>query len=962
MSDLSETALSLIVSPPEASGGDGALPFEDESVSTQGRVGDDRSWPMPPFPAYAAHEGLAAQEACEVILLSGEVLRGWLSGLDVSDDLARVVQPPERVAIPVRFAHMASVSLSRPLSPLHETGSPAAGGEGAEDARSLMLRHWPRQPYHFVLTNGAELCGQTIGHVEGASGWFLFPPVDGSEDGRVTRLFVPRVSVRTSSIGERLGQMLIEDHQVEPDRVEEVVRKQQAMREQRLGESLLAMQVVTIDQLLAALDKQARMPMMRLGEALVALGHLSQSQLDEALKQQRRDRALPLGELLRKHHLVSVEQVRSAMARKMGYPVVDVQNFPLEPEALGTLPVEAARRWQVLPLMRRGERLVVAMVDPSRKLVVAGLERLSGCSIAPVLAGEADLSRRIEAAYAHANARPADPPALTTSVMGSSVRRVQEALEEAVRSFTGRADDKRDADAVPTLMDVADLAAPTSLMDIQSDAYPTVTGEFVPTDADAAALPVRLPERRPLAALQEVPSKKEAARESRRRTESSPPSKGAATGAAPSASGASASEAGALRRESPLLQTLGDLLQEAQQRGARSVHIEQVTDGDKLRVRLRVDGRMQALRDLPITYRTALPARIKALAELDVTDTRRAQHGRMPVGRIWPGLKLELDVSILPVGGGLEDVVLSVPARLKAMPLENLGLSPGVLDRVKLNIDRAAGLWLSAGPSRSGRTTTLHALLDHLQRDDRVIFALEPLAALTHDGVRRIEVSGRTPGDQAQAIRAAVHAGADVIMVSEFHSKDGIDAALRAVQDGCLVLGAVHARNGAEGVSRMLDLGADPWQLSDALLAVHAQRLAKRLCNSCRMSRPARDQEIATWSDNWMQGMSSADVKDERGRLLEGWFQRFGRDGRLRRYHSPGCERCGSTGVRGRRALHELMVIDRDLRRLIRAGAPAWNLQRQAMSAGMHSLRQDAIETMLAGWISSDEVDLVVDD
>ena len=147
--------------------------------------------------------------------------------------------------------------------------------------------------------------------------------------------------------------------------------------------------------------------------------------------------------------------------------------------------------------------------------------------------------------------------------------------------------------------------------------------------------------------------------------------------------------------------------------------------------------------------------------------------------------------------------------------------------------------------------------------------------------------------------------------------------------------------------------------LADCLSAVHAQRMVRRQCNHCRMSRPARASEVDEWLDAYLRHVAPDDQIGARDALMQDWVERFGRDGRLKRYHSPGCAKCDETGHRGQVALHELLPIGRDLRQLIRAHAPVWHLQRQALRDGMHTLRQDAIEKMLAGVISVEEARMV---
>ena len=232
---------------------------------------------------------------------------------------------------------------------------------------------------------------------------------------------------------------------------------------------------------------------------------------------------------------------------------------------------------------------------------------------------------------------------------------------------------------------------------------------------------------------------------------------------------------------------------------------------------------------------------------------------------------------------------------------------------------------------------------------------------MTLPGVRQIEVNPRVGHTHEQALRAVLSADADVVLIDTIPDAATARLAVEAAVSGRLVLASMPGRTASEAIQRLLDMDVAPWSLGDALLGVHAQRLLRRLCSACRMSRSAKDPEIDEWIEGYFHGAAVEAAEAERAQLRASWLERYGRDGRLRRYQSAGCERCRESGYRGRVAVHELLVISRELRRLIRAGAPAWNLQRQGLVEGMRTMRQDAVEKMLAGLTSLDEVRSVAD-
>jgi type II secretory ATPase GspE/PulE/Tfp pilus assembly ATPase PilB-like protein len=802
---------------------------------------------MPPFASYPPAEPQREPLAVEIEGRSGNLMSGLLVALEPAAGIARVQVPPDRVSLPMRFDQIRRITLQAPILPLSRREGLPAPDEPLSEEQARVLEHHPAQPFTVHLAGGGSFGGVTVGHVEDEVGLFLFMPLD--DRGAVQCSLLPRAAYDRAVLGERLGALLVEEAAVTPAQVEQAMQIQKRSRGQKLGEILVARQIVTPDQLLAALDKQARMPMVRLGEALVALGYLREEQLHEVLGQQVSERVQPLGEVLLGRDWVTPQQLRVAMARKMGYPVVNLTNFHPQNEALALLPLETARVLEVLPLVHRAGRLVVAMQDVSRQAVLEQLAELSGCAIAPALAGAGDLKAAIERAY-------------------------------------------------------ADLPVPVD---------PGTT-----------------------------------------------PEAGEAPAVAPSVLSASESARGG--RDDPVQQLLVTLVADAMGKGASAIHIENHPSEDKLWVRLRRDGRMEPHTELPGRWRTRLVARVKSLAELDGADSRRPQSGRLAFARLMPQHRIELRVTTLPTHGGMEDVVIGLPTRLKALKFEGLGLVAADQERLGAVLARSGGgLILGVGPAGSGRTTTLLAELSRLNQPERKIVSLGERLEATLPGVRQIEVDARAGRPMAAALQAVLQADADVIAIDGLRDVDSAQLALEAAAAGRLVLATATGRNTAEAVQRLLDLGVDRWLLGDTLQVVHAQRLMRRLCSSCRMSRSAREPEIAEWIEGHFHGSHVDAAEAAREQLRADWLARHGRDGKLRRYHSAGCERCRDTGLRGRAAAHELMFVSRELRRLIRAGAPAWNLQRLALQEGLRTLRQDAVEKMLAGLVSLDEVRAVGD-
>jgi type II secretory ATPase GspE/PulE/Tfp pilus assembly ATPase PilB-like protein len=824
------------------------------------------AWPMPPLSSYPLPMAQNGPEPCEVEGRNGQRMAGTLLSLDVVQAVAHVHVPPEAAPLPLRLEQMRSLTLTRPLTPL----SAVLPGALSDEPQRALSAH-PCQPYTVHCGGGHTLTGQTIGHVEQPLGLFVFPPV--GTLGAVTRRFVPRSAYERFEIGPPLGDVLVEQAAVSAADVQDAVQSQKKLRSRKIGEILVAKRIVTLEQLFAALDQQARLPMVRLGDALVALGYVNPDELAEALRQQQRDRALPLGELLTQRQLVSREQVRLAMATKLGFPWVDVEQCPPSPEALGRVPAPLARSLSALPLHFHGGRLVVALPDPTLRSAIDALEAAIGGPVAPVLAAEEALATALACAYP----RDASP------VAGQSGPLAARALDE---------DHPEDR---PHRAEPADAAEP--VVDL------------------------------------------------------GPPRLGG---------------------ESPLLAALVTLVQEAMQRGATDIHIEAQADAEApLQVRLRRDGRLEPGRTLPAAWRHLLAAKVKTLADLDAGITRRAQSGRLPLARLSPRLlsqlppqhgAMELQVTTLPTHQGLEDVLLRLPVRLRTRSLGQIALESHDMARLQPLLARPSGLLLVVGPARSGRTTTLHAMLATLNTPERTIYTAEERIEILQPGMRQVEVLPAAQGDgrswhTAEALRVLQAADADVLMVGELRDRDSARLALDAASNGRLVLAGMSGRCAAEAVSHLHDLRLDAHQLADSLLGVHSQRLLRRLCSHCRMSRTAKDSEIAEWLTAYQEhGAADGEPLAARDALLADWVSRRGKDGRLKRYQSAGCPQCEGTGSHGRRAVHELLVVTREMRRLIRASAPAWHLHRQAQRDGLRTLRQDGIEKMLSGQVAASEL------
>jgi len=369
----------------------------------------------------------------------------------------------------------------------------------------------------------------------------------------------------------------------------------------------------------------------------------------------------------------------------------------------------------------------------------------------------------------------------------------------------------------------------------------------------------------------------------------------------------------------------------AQKVGASDIHIEPCGIEHPTLVRFRVDGRCFEHRKLSPLYRSSLVARIKIMANLDITERRKPQDGkiRLKLG----GGPLELRVATLPTVNGNEDVVMRLLAAGKPMQVDDLGLGERNHRGCLQIVHKPYGLVLVVGPTGSGKTTTLHSLIGRINEVDRKIWTAEDPVEITQDGLRQVQVHPRIGFTFAAAMRSFLRADPDVIMVGEMRDEETASIGVEASLTGHLVLSTLHTNSAPETVTRLLDMGLDPFTFSDALLGVLAQRLARRLCSKCKQPYEPNESEAAELFD--LYGEQA--LREHLG------------DRPLQLYRADGCSHCGDTGYRGRMGLHELLLADEDIAEAIQRRAPVSDIRDLAVRGGMTTLLQDGIEKCLLG-------------
>lgn len=394
--------------------------------------------------------------------------------------------------------------------------------------------------------------------------------------------------------------------------------------------------------------------------------------------------------------------------------------------------------------------------------------------------------------------------------------------------------------------------------------------------------------------------------------------------------------------ENTLVRLVNKTIIDAHTQGASDIHIESNAGNASTRVRFRRDGDLEDYLDLPPAYRNSMVSRIKVMADLDIAEHRQPQDGKIDFGRFGP-LDIELRVAIVPTANNLEDVVLRILGGMEPHPLEELHFSARDLGELKKMIARSYGIVLVVGPTGSGKTTTLHSILHTINRPDIKIWTAEDPIEITQPGLRQVQVQPKIEWTFAAAMRAFLRADPDVIMVGEMRDAETAKIGIEASLTGHLVFSTLHTNSAAESITRLLDLGMDPFNFADALLGILSQRLARKLCPECKRGHVATEAELSELAEEYC-----GETKLDRAAVLERWRAEYQRDGAIRLYEAVGCPACRD-GYKGRLGIYELLVGTSELKHLVRSRAPVPQLVQVAQSDGMRLLRQDAIEKALQG-------------
>jgi general secretion pathway protein E len=553
-----------------------------------------------------------------------------------------------------------------------------------------------------------------------------------------------------------------------------------------------------------------------LGAILLENSSLTQQQLEEGLALQR-EKGIRLGEALVQLKFLRNEDILKALSIQLGIPyLTQIQPEEIPTDLVSVVPLNYAKKNEVLPMKREESSIIVAMSDPLNHYVIDDLRMLYVASIRPVIASSYEIVSAINAVYNR------------LSDMGKGTA---DQLEEENLDTIGQ-----ELEEVQDLLESAD--------------------------------------------------------------------------------------------EAPIIRLVNSLVFRAVKQKASDIHLEPFEK--EFVVRFRVDGTLYDIMHPPKKAQAAITSRIKVMAKLDIAEKRLPQDGRIRLKIA--GKDIDIRVSTVPTAVG-ESIVLRLLDRSNVvLDIEKLGLGGPLLKRVNELLDMSHGILLVTGPTGSGKTTTLYACLCKINTPDLKIITVEDPVEYQIPGINQIPVNPKIDLTFATGLRAILRQDPDVVLVGEIRDKETAEIAVQAALTGHLVFSTLHTNDSASSITRLLDMGVEPFLVSSSVLAILAQRLIRTVCRDCAKKYTPNEEELQR------VGLT---VEELKGRQL---------------YRAVGCPNCIQTGYHGRTAIHELMVMDEEMRSFVMKNSDATMIKKGAMHKGMITLREDAIQKALKGQTTLEEV------
>ncbi len=544
----------------------------------------------------------------------------------------------------------------------------------------------------------------------------------------------------------------------------------------------------------------------RLGELLIEAEKITPEQLEKALAVQKKT-GERLGQVIIGLEYLSEIELLQLLERQLGVRLIDLSTNIPEHEATSLITASLAERHQLIPVRKNGNKLVVAMSDPTNFFAIDDVRMITNYEIEPVIAAERDIRRAIDEAYS-----------------------VTELVEKAVTQL------KKEDFAALSELETAD--------------------------------------------------------------------------------------------DAPIISIVNSLITQAIKASASDIHVEPMEK--HLRVRFRIDGVLREVVQFPKHAQNALVSRIKIMAEMDIAEKRVPQDGRIKVKEA--GRDIDLRISTLPTIHGEKVVMRILDQKAVLLDMGSLGYSEDNLAKYRKMYHQSYGMILVTGPTGSGKTTTLYSTLTELNTPTKNIITVEDPVEYRLPGVNQVQVNPKAGLLFSSGLRSILRQDPNIILVGEIRDNETAEIAIRSALTGHLVLSTLHTNDAAGAVTRLVDMGIEPFLVASSVLGAIAQRLVRRICPDCRQA--------------YIPEPGSPECL----------FASGGQTGCAPFFKGAGCTRCGHTGYRGRIAIHEVMPMSPTIREMVTRRDPSGLLAKQAQNEGMRTMQQDGIAKAIAGQTTIQEV------
>jgi len=610
---------------------------------------------------------------------------------------------------------------------------------------------------------------------------------------------------------------------------------------------------------------------VKIGEMLQKEGLITPQQLQEALTHQKQN-GVKLGRALVSLGFVKDDEITGLLSRQYGVPSINLATFDIDPTVLKVLPGETCRKYQVIPISRAGAVLSLAMSDPTNVFAMDDIKFMTGYNVDPVVASEIAIEEAINRFYGSARSLTLRQEGGPPTASGGAGQK---------QAGLGKTPSLKEVIDGPGL--TFDDMASVGLSEVDIDSIGEEEGEVetLKTEEDEIDL-------------------------------------------------------GALSRSSeaaPVVKLANVLLIDSLKRGASDIHIEPYEK--EFRVRFRIDGILYNIMALPMKLKDPLTSRIKIMSKLDISEKRLPQDGRIKIRLKIEDRSREMDfrVSCLPTLWG-EKIVMRLLDKSKLMlDMTKLGFEPSSLEKFKRNIDKPYGIVLVTGPTGSGKTNTLYSALASLNKPDINIMTAEDPVEFNLMGINQVQIRDAIGLNFAAALRSFLRQDPNIILVGEIRDYETAEISTKAALTGHLVLSTLHTNDAPSTVSRMVNMGIEPFIVGTAVNLIQAQRLIRRICAQCK-----------------------DEVHDVPAKvLLDVGFQAEA-VGTFPMFKGRGCTTCNGTGYKGRVGLYEVLEINDAVRELIMMGANSVELRKTAIQEGMLTLRMSGLEKIKQGITTIEEV------